>query len=94
MKRAIYTPPPIPSYMKLFGFTDMGPVEVGLIEYIEPASPERVRMARIIHPTDPDSVLGLIARGRGATGPLPGLERTVPAEQVREIDADETTWQS
>ncbi len=82
MKRAIYTAPPFPSYVRLFfGSSDPEPVEVELVEYVG-------ALARIVVPTPEHSILGIAARSRGRTGPLPGLERLVPAEHVREIDAE------
>lgn len=84
MRPAIYAPP------ALFGlsFLKQEPVEVELLEWIEPASPQRIRMARIRVPIPKEALINELARIPMEQRRVTYVVREVPAEHVTIIEAE------
>ena len=79
MRRALYDPP------ALFGlsFLKPEPVEVELLDWIEPLTPQQMRMARIRVPVPKEALINILAK-------IPVEKRKV-TYVIREVPADDVT---
>jgi hypothetical protein len=82
MKRALYH---MPRLLEVLGWK---PTEVELLRYEDVQTVHGpMRVAVVMMPTSPDSIIGIACRKRGVPLPPP-VERRVPAESIEEIGGE------
>jgi hypothetical protein len=82
MRRAMYQP------LGFFWFWQPEPVEVELLEWIEPPTPLHIRLARIRMPVPKEALINIIAKIPEAERKVTYMIREVPAQYVTVIEAE------